>query len=1244
MAKDPEKIELRKVTSEVRESAPINSLAVATESLVGLFQKINDLADAKKAIIVAGDVYKKGDVDRAQDLVKGIFERLKQIGKAPEGMDIQDVQGMLTRGRYGELANGIEKVRKGGEAKSNKRGEALVKRIEKIKTEKQVVNTPQEEQEKKDTQAENEQLLQDVNKEVKSERAAVDKEEEIVQKELLKLVEDLEKDKRVKAKNDFEEIRESIEVGEVGEVQVKEQISGLKDKMKKKFEEDRGNVAKGGKGRGSAVTKAVKGKNTGKALDSLVVSLKNSTKGEQIFIDRLSKLVEGMDRINEQVDGGLSLQEAVRALKPNEVRELRSLLSSLGEINDEAERPVYYDEQYVEYVKGLGLEGKDVLGLKRTLETIDVEYRREQINSPAAPRVGGPRRFADAEPEIDEESGRTLGGMRLGLMSEAEAREEYEKGEQRFNELFIPTSDGGFVERSLGDQLKRKLDEMRRYGEQKLEQRESFLNINMQELFRYMKDVDVVRRQEHLRNGGTEATFVSYYEMIDESYYLKHGVAKLNDEYMSPVKDSPEAKRKADFEMWWYQEVSFNQRNLAYEGLFEKRNQSTRMVRLNSLMEIIGVSTSKKGLANWMAMSYSTIDQQNNSYVNEEFMGKLAAFWTNQGVDFRLEHMLKEFREEMAYAKGEYRMKIFLKNPEGKEGKERTPASIAVNDMVDFMQQDVTDPELRAKLGIPEWWRGKVGTLVYKYSESNKRAETRRIIWDHFMDKKLMVDWESVPSDLREGVRADIFNRYSLMFDLGFQYSVVHKDLHQMFGNASFEKGTLELPGAAAEMHMKMDALCYSRLFAPRFQFLNMAFREGFMLYDPAVRDNVTMAPQDYASGFLELSKDGAGEWRKATNVGAPTISTLLFEGRQDQATLEAEIEIKNIFNGKYEKGKLVEEGALWHWGRKPGTGKKGEVDGFLEFGVYGDQKSSFRRSAGEISKHLLSHVPSEKVLSMIDFTKYAEMTHSPIVKRELALAGNDKRAQWMAFARTFGEHSFNYETPAAKRSGDHPVKYSFERYNKYTEAFLAWIEDPFNPEKFDALLAVPTAVNAGAVNGLAEKNLKFILKMSERMGRRELGGGTMTRFKRDPETNLIAVDTNYGVNGDGDNEWPSIKEENIKNNRWWWDPVQHQSIPESVGIGVPDDSQLLLDLIKGQRAKGRLSDNLYRKMYREIVNGVLWEKKKGPLINLYNLVTLTALTDWLGPLMGVTGYEFRKVISENTEKTAANFWKYLSK
>ncbi|EKD80083.1 MAG: hypothetical protein ACD_40C00211G0009 [uncultured bacterium] len=1225
----PNKIELKPRAPEVKESmsTPASAMAKATESLISLLQKINDLGDAKKAIVHAKDLYNSGDTtkaNKAKELTLGIFKRLQQIGKAPEGLDIAKVQQHLTAGKYTELADSMKETKDKGDASKLKNPETLIRRIAIVKKDK-----PLDKAQQVANEAINNDLVKEINDEVGARKKAVDKEEEDVQKEFKSLLMLVEKKASVEEKKELGLIRANIEAGAVGEVDTKKQIEKLRREIKDKVEAKIKNDEVDNTGAKNRVAEDLLAGKTTEARKGLVARVKHSKKGEQVFADlRLKTLVEGMDKVVNSIDQGIGLHEAVRELHPKEIREVRALLSSLEAIPDVDERSPYYDEQYVEFVNGLHLGSEEILGLKKMLESVDVQYAQAELNRSAPGERGSrstTRRFAEPEPVLDDK-GRVLGGMELGLLSEDERKIEYEKGLEKFNELFEPTSDGGYRERSLESQLLAKVKEVERYGYQRLEQRESFLNINMKDLFDYMEQSD--------KTNGT-----AHHEMIDHDYYLKHGVAKLRDEFMSPAEGSEAAKQKKEFEQWWYQEVSFNQRGLAYEGLFERRNQSPRMARLNSLMEIIGVSTSKKGLANWMAMSYGTIDQQNNSYVNEEFMGKLAGAWTNQGVDFRLEDMLKEYREEISFADNDTRNNIYLSFDKTRPNKEREKASISVFDTTSFMQKEITDKELRSKLGIPDWWHGKYGTMIYKYSESAKRGETRRIIWDHFLEKELGVDMSSL-----NGNEDDIFNRYSLMFDLGFQYSVVHKQLHQMIGNASFQKGELELPGAAAEMHLKLDPLAYPKLFAPRFQFLNVQLKEAWALFDPGVRDYVTMAPQDYAAHFTEKSIGKDGEFRKFTNEGAMTIGATFLGEKTDPAAIAAENELREIFNGQYDKSeKLVKEGALWHWGLEPGKGKNKEMDAYLQLGVYGDQKSSFRRSASEVTKRLLVNQPSRATLEMMNWDTYCEMAKNPAMTRMIKAAKTPEE-KWRVFAETFGEHSFNHTAPAAKRSGDHPVKYGVERYNKHVEAFLAWTEDPFNQEKFDALLNVPTAVNAGIVAGLAEKNLKFVMMLRERMGRGELGGGSMRRFKRHQGKNTITMDTSVGLGGDGDNEWPAIETEKIKNNNWLFiDPIQNKSIPESLGIGVPEDSQIILDLLKGQRAKGRIPDDMYRKFYREIVNGVLWEPKKGVIINVYNLLTLTALTDWLGPQLGITGYELRKVIWENTEKTGSNLWKYLS-
>lgn len=1257
----PEKFVTRAEIGKVKETTPdATPLVEAVSSLVNMIQKINDLGDASKALSKAGELFNQGDTEKARDLAFKVFDRLKQVGKVPEKLNLSRIQSTIDDGKYKDLVKEINSVRESGDAKDQTSSEDLLKRLEN--------DTSKNYPDKKDKKIELDTLKDEMFGEVQTKESEIVGRERQLQQELSELLSKIES--KENDSNNIQQIQAKkliIEAGLIGQVDVPKQLEMLKDKIKEnriRFERkgEKANLSEWGNVAGKMLT----GRPL-EAMQGVAEIVKKSSKGEQVFISRLYNLTTGMEEIKKGTAKGLSIQDAVRKLNDTQIREVRSMLSSMDKIEDEAMRPPYYDEKYVEFTKALNLDKVEASGLFKVLEAVDVNYQRAELNRPSPNlnqngesrskprhRAGEPQindmRMADEGLVMDEAGNptrATAGIDSLGLNEEGlDAMKQ--SGKTHFDDLYEDLGDGKRRERTMQEQLEIQMDRAQKLGRN--EQRESFLNINMQELFVHM-----------------QKTRPDLYAMIDMDFYAEHQVAKLKNDVLS------NAKEKKAFEDWWYQEVSFNQRGLAYEGLFERRNQSPRMQRLNSLMEIIGVATDKKGLANWMSMSYGTIDQQNNSYVNAEFMGKLATFWTNQGVDFRLEDMLKQYREE-----------ICVVNKEGERGEKI--GTISVFDAVSFMQKDIPqNSELRKKLGIPEWWEGKFGTMIYKYSEGETRGKARRAIWDHFMQEELGIDLSKMDT-----AQADaISNKYQLMFDLGFQYSVVHKQLHMMLGNASFKKGELELPGAAAEMHLKMDPLLYPKLFAPRFQFLNVAFMEAWALYDPGVRDYVTMATQDYAShftetGFIEtVEKLANGRERVTVSIdldtdnGSPSILSTFFDDKENsifrnsEGLKERRIELdsferdkpkkyKDAAEAKAAKDKLIDDNigkfspevqkriqaarklekifkdSIWHWGTKPHGDHTTVIGTYMELGSHGDMKSAFRHSAGKVTENLLAARPDKEILDLMNWDKYCDIVKDPRMKERID-ATSDVNEKWRIFAETFGEQSFNHSTPSAKRSGDHPVKYGVEQFNKYTEAFLAWAEDPFNQEKFDALLAVPTSVNAAVIPKMSAKNLRFLLAMSERMGRRELGGSEMQRFKRDPATKTIKVDTSKG------NEWPSIELETIKNNRWFWDPIQHKSIPESVGVGVPVDKQILLDLIRGQRAKGRLPDDVYSKFYKTITNSVLWEKDLGTVVNLYKWITLETPLEWLAPMMGITGHELKHILSENTEKTAEKFLHYVN-
>jgi hypothetical protein len=1248
MAIDPDKIELKPRAPEVKEVAttPATRMAEAAESLINLVQKINDLADAKKAILRAKDLHSKGDTAKAKDLALGVFKRLQDIGKAPEGLDIQKVQELLTQGRHSDLAEAMRKVKDAGEAKSLKRPEELIDKLKTVKRDTPIdprEKDPSKVQQKKDLNEKNkktaEEVMAEIGVEVEKERKVVDVEEEQIQKEFTQLLDLIETKASAAEKKELEEIKASIESRTVGEVDTREQIDKLKAKITDKVKDRMNGVSLTGAKDKAVTARGIVAGDTAGARRGLAERVKQSNVGERAFIVRLQKLTSGLDKVNEAVQKGVGLQEAVRSLDVNEIREIRTMIASIEEIKDIDQRSPYYDETYVGFIDGLGLDPEELAGIEKMFNVVDVHYKKAMLErdnvgpeitgqrvSAARTRYenqyGTPENFRDGGLIRDDE-GNPVYGLQRGILSPEYAKALYESGYEHFNNAFEQLPDGSFREKrfeeQLGEALRREAENRQRMGLMRNQQRESFQNIDMQELFDYMAEYDAIHKDE--------PGYKSIREMIDDEFYYEHQVAKLKDEFLVPEPGSDNEKRKKEFEEWWYQEVSFEQRKLAYEGLFERRNQSPRMSRLNSLMEIIGVATTKKGLANWMAMSYNMIDQQNNSYVNSEFMQKLAGFWTNQGVDFRLEDMLKQYREDVSVTmEGGFRKEIVDVNG--------NKVTLNVFDTLNFMQEYVPeDAALRAKLGIPTWWKGKWGTYVYKYSAEDARGKARAGAWEYFLKEKKHVKLEG-NENFTKAEQGEVSNKYQLMFDLAFNYAVSHKQLYQMLGNASFKEGAFELPAGCAEMHLKLDTVLYSKLFVPRYNWLNVAFKEGWALFDPGVRDYITMAPQDYASHFTQFSKDNPNAME--TDNGSPTIIKTFFIGDANRSATADEI-------AAAEQLKKVFDKALWHHGK--GRKRQEALDFMMEWGSDSpdDQnKSAYRNSTGVVSELLSNANIDNKYLDLINWDEYLKIAKDPEISRRIKAAKNG-RERWAIFAETFGEHSYNHSTPSAKRSGDHPVKYGVEAFNKYVEAFTAWVVDPFNPEKFDALMTVPTQVNAAIVPGLAEKNLQFLMLMGTRMGHRYLGGGSMKRLARDPKNGLTKFNTGEGVFHGNESEWPAYAEEEIHNDKAPWNPIQHKSIPESVGIGVPLDKQVMFDLIRGQRAQGRLPDELYSELYKKINRSTLWEKELGVPINIYKWITLEPIFEAIAPMLGITAYELKKVLSENTSKTTSSFWKYLN-
>lgn len=1238
--------EITEATTEVLK-IPLSSVGETVERLVALVARITDLDDAQKALDVAKLAYKNGKVEESKDLVTQIFARLQDLGKAPKGLDAISVQEHLQAGHAEKIEEMLkEQVKggKGGVAIVDTDVEAVFKNLPKmfVKDEMKPGQTPAEVATAAAANKASLDAKKDINAQITTKKTEVDTREQNFLKELEGLMDNLSGSTKLKTdvQLQIKEMRQWVDEGWTGTTRIEEQIKALKTKLESELLTEDGKNIKDV----DQLLQARKKSKTGGF--GVVAKTIDNLKGDQIQLYKLGNLVSGLNKVQEASAKGLDLKEATRTILPEEIAELRKFLSSGEEILDVDKQPLNYDPMYAELNKRLSTSFTDSerAAAFRLVQAVDVNYSEMKSNQGVDQEAVVQRRqrstqgrAADMDVDRDERGNpRVPSGVEYmsGAANHQNLENIYVNQQDRFKELYEELPGGGYVPKGLDKQLAEAHERALEYDRQRslLEHghREAFVNVDMKSLGDYIEKYD----NDHPGEP-------SLLDMLDKDYYLKYKVTKLKEEVMR------DKSKLQYFEKWWIQEKLHETRMLAYEGQFEKRQGSTRMIRYNSLDEIVGISTAVKGYSTWMAMSFNVIDQQNNAYVNQELMGKLNAFWTNQGVDFRLDNMLKLYREEIC----------LFDNITGDKGKKI--GDISMYDTVSFLQKDITDPKLREELGIPEWRDIKFGTMVYKYSNSKKRDNVRGIVWKYFAKSELGIDWdnpEQVPADQKDR----IMNMYQNMFDLAFNFATSHKLLNTMIGDSSFTKEKVELPGAAAEMHLKLDPLLYSRLFVPRFNWLNKGFKELWFLFDPGVRDYVAMARQDYAGQYTTFDVKKYKEWKVEKNStrkadlakdltvrglegenGAWTIMSGMLGGYDKTkaesfggSQIEAAFELQQVFDK-----------ALWHWGAKaPGHGHSAkETDIMFELGVSGEASTAYRRSTGKIIKILSENQPSNDTLKLIDWKKYCDIVQNPRIEKYLT-GDHSLEEKWQFFAKTFGEGSFDHSSASTKRPGDHTLKYSLENYNKYVESFLKWMDNPYDRTNDDALNEVPRAVNAPSMRPLQIKRFNVMKMLAEKMGRSELLGGSGWRLFTDPDTNETKFDTSQGIGEDGDNQLPAYQIQEIKNNRSLLDPIQNRSIANSRGVGTPQDPNWWMDWAKGLYAEGVLSENDYKRIYKELVNGVWVEPKLGFIGNTWRWVNgAEPFFEWLAPQFGLTAHELKHILSENAEKTASNFLKYLN-
>ena len=1168
-----EKLNLDKEVSEKKEKEPVQTLTGAVVGILHSITKVKDLRDAVALLVQAQEMEKQGKKKEAKDLALKIFQQLKGVGANLD--DIPEVGGLKTlvvKGEYGKLAKIVTKH--GKKIKVNKPSGIWKELDDDVVKTGETLDLLQ----KRKTNAvvagkitEGSVILGDSAKNVDERAVEIARTERDLSVELQTKVEELvtrlegvlAEGEKEELKKEWNEVVAEIKFSGRAEVSLNDVENVKKELMQILERDDNWN---------EAIAEVKKGINKGdNKLDSLSKAYKDKGSSTALIV-RTKELARLLVGIESKLKQGVSFEQVCTDLGPQEVNTVRQWMRGLGKKDGE----VGYDlviSELGEKVFG-GQEGQRLL--VRFMENVNAGYEVAQETKADADmesRFGGEagHRLRAGEPLVIDPR---TGGPAFGL-------EEGASGMSRRGLDFLREVSGDadwvqdWVQAETAEQYQKAQEK------QHATYRAEMMNVSFDAL---MED---------------EGVSQDFKDLLDVESFSKGQVARIRAEF----RNDPE--KRARFQALWLQEMLTAQRLIAYEGVFQGAHYDARITRYNTLMSIMDISTSIKGYAKLQGQAFNIVDLQQNSYLDEAALEGLIKPLLSQGPDFRVEHMFKTNRENIY---------VF-----DKDGVKRSIGDIGLYDVVHKLKMRVEDVGERAAMEMPRGITRHYGTMMERHSEEALRTRNRKTIFF-----SLMNDLGVNLTDVDEIQKDMVYNMYQSYLDEGIYYLWAKKQLHQAVGNASFEKNKFDLCQALPEMLYKTDPFLVLKYFQ-RYS-VGGQLKDAFVFGDSGMRDEVSMAPNDYAQHLLEADTN---------NLGAPGIRQVFFGNRKDSKTEE----YVNWF------AQTMKE-SIFHYGYYD---KNRKVTMVSRIGSSKNIRSGTRRPDAEIIDKLREKESPKGFVKAIDWgTKdnpgiFAKLVVDPKLVAKLTSNELSPEQKWDVFIGRFGEDYLNMESASAKRV-EHMSKYGLTQHFTWYKNYLAWQLAPVNNTKIIDMFTPLAAVNAGIAPIIAEHHLEFQGWGNEKLGRKELGGGRTRRVKRN-ENGQIQFDTSYGFLGEGDSEWAGLDDEEIRNDRGILDPVQRGSIFEASGVAGYQDEFALKALAEDMFRAGLLTEGVYKHFYKEdFAKSLFWAKKKGLLPNLWNWVTGEILFEYMGNVwFGIPGHMLREAWWEPTKETGGNLLKYIT-
>lgn len=1184
---------------EVKEKRPTDSLV---DSLTGIFTsvlKVKDLRSANAAIQEAQKLKDRGESDKARDMVLAVFGKLKSIGKSDELPARSKIEAMVSSGDYDGLARMVESGKKDIQATGDKGSwkqaadgvEQAENSLRSFAKEKVRLEGDLKRNESAGSRvSEGKRLLKESSVKMNEKSLELAQTEaklnitvvENVERLLGELVEEDGLKHKRKLKKGLKDLKMDMLLSERAELSISD-VKKTREKLAEVWQEMVSTNAD------EMVGKVVKGKRRKERHSRAKIRWTERFVGQ--FVDRKAaavavtarsrQLAEVMMVIEHKLEQGVDFDRTCAELSPEQVRPIQEWLFGMGKKEGQAG----YDPVLSELTEELLQDPEANRLLARFMKNVDVGYYKYQEQQAATqmrnrgmrvpgPEVGGYVRNYEDPMIIDPVTGRPVYG-RSG------ERAEFDQGGVDF---LRDSWEAPWVKQLLA--AKTEEEKKLAYEAQRVAYRQEMMNVNF----------------ESLANDVPELAHYLDLEAVTEGNPVRMKVEYRNNEV-----------EKEKFQKLWLQQMMFEQRMIAYEGVFQGANQDARITRYNTLMQIMDVGTELKGLAKNHSQMFGAVDKQQNSFLNEDGLTELVGMWVGQGPDFRLEDMLKEHRE-----------KLYVFNKEGK--RIEVGGDVGMYDFVHKLKMRVTAEDRVAfnKLYeadgddlMPENMSRHYGTMMLRRVESGKRTADRKLIFFSVM-KDLEIDVDS----LEDYQRDFLFSKYQSYLDMGINYLWTHKELHQAVGNASFKKNKYELPQGLPEMLYKADpklVMDYFRIYS-----VGGASKDAWVFGDSGMRDHITMATKDFANHLLYVD---------TTTQGAPGALKTFFGGREENRK-HAEFLTKAMGE------------AIFHHGY---FDKENMVSLSTKIGDKSNMISGTRLPDAETIDRLRDVEVSEEFVRAIEWGTaenpgvFAKIVKNPQLVAKLTSSELSAREKWNAFIGRYGEDYYSTTTANAKRM-DHFTKYGLKTHFKWYAAQLAWQAAPTNNAKALEALQPSSAVNAGITPNLVDNFMLYTNWANQKLGRKWLGGKKTVRVKRDAD-DRIQFRTDVGMLGEGDSEWPMMAEEELVNDSSLNDPIQKDSVNGAANVGGYEDELAIKNLLEDFQRAGMYPPEKFAKYVKEhIYKSYFWGEKQSPLVNLWRIATLDVFFEYMGNVwFNLPGHLLREAWKETTDEELKKIWKYFS-